>query len=210
MPRGSRLSAAQKAREAVDKAEARQQKLAERRDRQTAALHQTEKELHEIELDISYLKQHPALQRESVREVPEFDPRFADATGEKMSIPMSEPELPESEPAEPFPAADALAEGGVVPIDTVALKRVQEIVGGVEAKGQLLSMGYVQQVVEAQNSIRRAELEEEKAEPKLTPNQVDPRDEPTGEKLPPITYDPPKREPAQDPDCFVSADPFAD
>lgn len=46
--------------------------------------------------------------------------------------------------------------------------------------------------------------------PKLTPNQVDPRDEP-GEQIPPITYDPPKREPEADDsrERFVQADPFA-
>lgn len=216
MPRGARLTARQKAQQAVEKQEAKVAKLHERGKRLSAELHQVEADWRAESETLEYLRSHPALQgavydkggvgapEPIVRtgQIDEFIHTGPTTIGEGRGASAGE------DPAEPFPYATEIAADGDLPFDGVALERVQEILRGIAP--EKLSVSYVQEVVDKQNEIRNQEaiaLERQQAEPKLTPNQVDPRDEP-GEQIPPIKYDPPPKH-EEDRERFVQADPFA-
>jgi hypothetical protein len=184
MPRGARLTAREKAQQAVEKQQAKVDRLHERGKKLAAELHQLEADWRAENETLQYLKTHPALTGVVYGKGGVDAPEPIVRTGQvDEMIGVVEPEQLEK-------ANEAFIEKHFGP--TTIGEEVQKELD------ELNETGYPEQATGFEKT----------PEPKLTPNQVDPRDEP-GEQLPPIKYDPPKSEPPEQRERFVAADPFA-
>lgn len=164
MPRGARLTARQKAQQAVEKQEAKVAKLHERGKRLSAELHRVEADWRAESETLEYLRSHPALQG---------------AVYDKGGVGAPEPIVRTGQ-------IDEFIHTGPTTIGEEVQKELDAIPKSMSAPFKV-------------------DVGDE--EPKLTPNQIDPRDEP-GEQIPPIKYDPPPKH-EEDRERFVQADPFA-
>jgi hypothetical protein len=201
MPRGARLTAREKAQQAVEKQQAKVDRLHERGKKLAAELHQLEADWRAENETLQYLKTHPALTGVVYGEGGVDAPEPIVRTGQvDEMIGVVEPEQLEK-------ANEAFIEKhfGPTTIGEEVQRELDELPGMWE---QSDLEGGEADTAEARDDLPQLDKIAPNLNPKLTPNQVDPRDEP-GEQLPPIKYDPPKSEPPEQRERFVAADPFA-